>query len=283
MRSEAWRLILDGGADAAQNMAIDEAMLEACERAGPDAVPTLRIYGWSPPAYSLGRTQAGVDDRELARLRAAGVEVVRRPTGGDGVLHEHERTYAVVGALGSREFPRGVVATYARISRALLFGLTTLGVPGLHASRPEGPGRRAQPRAVCFERLSGCEIAVSGRKLVGAAQARRRGAFLQHGSIPLRLDAGRLGEMAGRPVAGDAFIDLTRAAGRKLTDEEDDRSLVEGFEREFGARLVASGLTRDEALRAAELRAWRYDSLSWTRDGAVGLRERRWSAATPPY
>src|SRR5262245_10322180 len=114
MRPEAWRLLLDGGADAAQNMAIDEAMLEAYEREGHALAPTLRLYGWSSPTYSLGRTQRGIASGDVERLRAKGFEVVRRPTGGDGVLHEHERTYAVVGALGSRDFPRGVVDTYAR-------------------------------------------------------------------------------------------------------------------------------------------------------------------------
>ena len=43
------RVIFDGALPAARNMALDEALLET---AGP---PVLRLYGWQPPALSLGR------------------------------------------------------------------------------------------------------------------------------------------------------------------------------------------------------------------------------------
>jgi len=185
MRPEAWRLLRDGGADAAQNMAIDEALLEAHER--DEALPpALRLYGWSSPSYSLGRTQRGIGSGDLERLLASGFEVVRRPTGGDGVLHEHERTYAVVGSLGSRDFPRGVVDTYARIARALVSAVSSLGVSDARSAQATRRTGR-QDAAVCFERLSGCEVTVQGQKLIGSAQARRRRAFLQHGSIPKTL------------------------------------------------------------------------------------------------
>ena len=279
MRPDAWRLIVDGGADAAQNMAIDESMLEAYEGGDPARPPTLRLYGWSTPTYSLGRTQRAVTGAAIERLLASGFEVVRRPTGGDAVLHEHERTYAVVGALGSEAFPGGVVATYARIARALVAALEILGIQGVASARAEGHPPRASRSSVCFERLSGCEVTAHGRKLVGSAQARRRRTFLQHGSIPIRLDARRLAEAAGRPVDGEAFTDLTTAGGREPGRDEIDRALVQGFQEAFGATLVAAPLTGAEALRAAELRAWRYDSLAWTRDGRFGERERRWSPA----
>lgn len=280
MRPEAWRLIVERGADAAQNMAIDEAILERYERAGDGLAPTLRLYGWSSPSYSLGRTQR-VGEDEVGRLIAGGFEVVRRPTGGDGVLHEHERTYAVVGALGSADFPGRVVETYARIARALVAAVAALGVADASSAASSRRTSR-EAAAVCFERLSGCEIVSAGRKLVGSAQARRRRAFLQHGSIPIHLAPERLAEAAGRPVDGATFTDLSRATGRDLSPEEVDRALVAAFEKEFSVRLVEAPLTPEESLRAAELRAWRYDSLAWTRDGAWGERERRWLGA-PAY
>jgi len=278
MSSEAWRLVVDGGADAAQNMAIDEALLETYERAGPSTAPTLRIYGWSSPSYSLGRTQR-VATGDVERVLSRGFEIVRRPTGGDGVLHEHERTYAVAGVVGSRDFPGGVVDTYARIARALVGAAVALGVAGARTAAPERRAAR-EPAAVCFERLSGCEVVSGGRKLIGSAQARRRRAFLQHGSIPIRLGAERLAEAAGRHVADGRFTDLARATGREPSPEDVDRALATAFESEFSVRLIAAPLTRAETLRAAELRAWRYDSLAWTRDGVWGARERYWLGAS---
>ena len=37
-----------------------------------------------------------------------------------------------------------------------------------------------------------------------------------------------------------------------------------------------------EALRAAELRCWKYDSMAWTLDGRIGAREARWGPAITP-
>ena len=79
-----WRLIVDGEADGATNMAVDQAILNAVVEGA--SRPTLRFYGWSPPCLSLGRSQP-YDDVSLQRCLADGVDVVRRPTGGRAILH----------------------------------------------------------------------------------------------------------------------------------------------------------------------------------------------------
>jgi lipoate-protein ligase A len=272
-----WRLIVDPPADGAWNMAVDEAILEGYERDGASRAPTLRLYGWDPAAISLGRSQPAPSSRHAATLAAGGIDLVRRPTGGEAVLHEIERTYAVVGTLGDSTFDRSVVATYKTIATALTAGLATLGV----ATVAVAP-RRDDPRrvgAACFERIGAWELSAGGRKLVGSAQARRRTAFLQHGSIPIRLHAERLSSVLGTTVDGSRFTDLTRAARRDVDPAAVDRALVRGFEEALGVRLVLGSLTEAEALRAAELRCWKYDSMAWTRDGRIGAREARWGPA----
>ncbi len=273
-----WRLIVDGTDDGAWNMAVDEAILEACEGAA-SSVPTLRLYGWTPAAVSLGRTQDARGSHDPEALREFGFDLVRRPSGGETVLHELERTYAVVGGLRSIAFPGGVVETYRAISHALIAGLSRLGIAAAGAPPRRPPGRAATP--VCFEHAGAFEIAVSGRKLVGSAQARRRTAFLQHGSIPFRLDPDRLGFVLGRAVDGSKFIDLERASRRSIESAELDRAIVAGFEEALGARFDRSALTEAESLRAAELRCWKYDSISWTAGGRIGAREARWGPVGP--
>jgi lipoate-protein ligase A len=260
-------------------MAVDEAILEAYERAAPKPAPTLRLYGWRPAALSLGRSQRADGAHDARVLAAEGIGLVRRPTGGVAVLHEFERTYAVVGALGAPPFSSGVIATYRAIAEALRRGLMRLGV----AAIPVEP-RRAAPRdtgAACFLRVGAWEIVADGRKLVGSAQARRRGAILQHGSIPLRLDPSRLAAVLGVPVDGSRFTDLERAKGGAVDPAALDRACVDGFEETFDVRLLEGSLTESEALRAAELRCWKYDSMAWTLGGAIGRRETRWGPAVP--
>lgn len=259
-------------------MAVDEALLD---RARPGDPPVLRLYRWTPGAVSLGRAQRRAATVDPARLRdAMGLELVRRPTGGLAVLHEREVTYAVVAGpdAAGAAFRGGVEATYRSIARALAAGLARLGleVDPLECALPgAAPSPRGADGASCFDRRTPSEIAWRGRKLVGSAQRRRRGAFLQHGSLPLALDPARLAAALGEPVRADAFVDLAAALGREPAAEEVQRALAEGF----GATR-AGGLRPDEVQRATELYSWKYVSLDWTLDGGSGARERR---VGPPW
>lgn len=170
-----WRLVLDEPRPAADNMAVDEALLEHARDTG-DAV--LRVYGWSNPSLSLGRNQPARGRYSLDRAAERGVSFVRRPTGGRAVLHFREITYSVTapdGALGS------LAESYARINRLLVDGLRRLGV----AAEAAAPAGVSPPPGVapCFETPVAGEIVADGRKLVGSAQLRDRDAILQHGSI----------------------------------------------------------------------------------------------------
>ena len=272
-----WRLLVDEPRDGAWNMAVDEAILERYERSDGEIPPTLRLYGWAPPAVSLGKSQRSEGAHDAAALARAGADLVRRPTGGEAVLHEHERTYAVVGLAGTPPFSARPVDAYRAIAGGIVRGLARLGIEA-EAVGPAAGVRRSKG-AICFERVGAWEIVVGGRKLVGSSQFRRRRAFLQHGSIPLRLNPARLAELTGVPVDGRRFTDLAAAASRAVDPQALDAAIVAGFEEAFGARLAHGALTDEEALRAAELRTWKYDSIAWTRDGVLGERERRWGPA----
>jgi len=88
----AFRLILQPPMEGRRNMAIDEALLLKASQG--DIAPVLRLYGFSPPTLSLGRFQRleGMIDRE--KIKMNGITLVRRPTGGQAVLHDQELTYA---------------------------------------------------------------------------------------------------------------------------------------------------------------------------------------------
>jgi len=273
----AWRLLRDDRQDGAWNMAVDEAILEGYETAPSPRRPTLRLYGWRPGAVSLGKSQRAASAHVPSMLAAEGVDLVRRPTGGEAVLHEHERTYAVVAAAGSPPFDGGPVDVYRVLARALVGALARLGVTA-HAAEPT-PGARAAPGAICFQRTGAWEITVGGRKVLGSSQFRKRRAFLQHGSLPWRLDAGRLAALTGVAVDPRQFIDLESAAGRSVAEAEIDAAFIAAFEETFGVDLEEGRLSEREALRAAELRCWKYDSMAWTLDATLGAREQRWGPA----
>ena len=69
MDSRAWALLESGSGNAAFNMALDEALLEAMPRL---QVPLLRLYSWTESAASFGYFQRYIEVERLTRLRQIG-------------------------------------------------------------------------------------------------------------------------------------------------------------------------------------------------------------------
>ena len=185
---------IDAAASGAQNMSRDRLLLRQAESfAGPMTV--VRLYGWSRPTVSLGRHQDAAQAVDLPCCRRNEIEWVRRPTGGRAVLHDEELTYAVV----SNEpdlFPLGSIsATYRLVSEILARGLGALGGTVSLQRRRGSAAHNGGAIKPCFATASRHEILFQGRKLVGSAQRRLRRSFLQHGSIPVRLDYQRQGKV----------------------------------------------------------------------------------------
>src|SRR5262245_24289067 len=228
-----WRFIVETGArTGAENMALDEAIMEAI--AAGDAPPTLRFYQWEPPCLSLGKRQP-LDGVDLAACRANGVDVVRRATGGWAILHTDELTYSVALKSDDPRVSGAILDTYRTLSQGLIAGLRLLGADA--EMNPVIPDGAQNTSAACFEVPSAYEITLGGRKLIGSAQTRPAGKVLQHGSLPLHGDIARvaryltfateaerqtlathlrerattLGDALGRPVA---FTEAAQAMAR---------------------------------------------------------------------
>jgi len=211
----AWEMSVDAaGRPGAENLAADQALLEEADRAGR---AFLRLYRFDPPCLSFGRNEPAREryDREaISRLR---LDVVRRPTGGRAVWHEHELTYAVaapVAAFGSlRDSYRAIHARLAAALRALGADAT------LAPDRPTAPPPRLDRPGPCFAMPIGGEVLVGGRKVVGSAQVRSGRAFLQHGSILLAGSQEVIGAVSRQPAAINATT-LSAALGRPVTFDE---------------------------------------------------------------
>jgi lipoate-protein ligase A len=225
-----FRLLLDGAADGPWNMAVDGALLESA-RGG---VCTLRLYRWAGPWLSLGRGQ-DPDPGLVARCTAAGVGVVRRPTGGLAVLHGADLTYAL--AAPEAVLPPGLQGSYALVARALTRAFETLDVP---TRRSPGAARPRRPRGFdCFAEPAEDELLARDRKLCGSAQRRSGGSVLQHGSIRLRPDPPRAAAAAGLdPGRSTSLAEL----GGNPDPERVADALVAAFAEVLGAPLVAGGL-----------------------------------------
>ena len=123
---DEWRLLPFQSGDAAENMAVDEAIFR--ERIRTKAPPTLRFYGWRTPAVSIGHNQDARREIDIVACRGLGIAIVRRPTGGKAVLHERELTYAVIAGDDVPPFPPDILETYRIISDCIGKGLAVCGI-----------------------------------------------------------------------------------------------------------------------------------------------------------
>ncbi len=267
-----WRLLYTPPSRGAWNMAVDESILEHIHRG--ESLPTLRLYTWEPACLSLGHAQPFADV-DMERVKKHGWEVVRRVTGGRAILHTDELTYSVTGSTEEPVLSGGVLESYNRLAQALLFAIRELGLPvEMKEHFPSGEPSTQNLNPVCFEVPSTYEITVSGKKLIGSAQARKKEGVLQHGSLPLTGDLTRICQAlvfkdeASRENVAQRL--LTRATtvesviGVKTDWETAAQAFVKGFEAQLGIHFQRGELSRSESERAEEFVNEKYTNPTWT-------------------
>lgn len=164
-------------------MAVDQAILESVNSV-PDAIPTLRIYRWSPATLSLGYFQR-YDDRQL-HPSSQDCDVVRRASGGGAIMHDQEITYSLTVPSANR-WAKKNQELYSLVHEAIIEVLASeYAVPSqLFANAAEHKSKDSPPKFLCFLRRSEGDIVCKGSKIVGSAQRRHKSAVLQHGSVLL--------------------------------------------------------------------------------------------------
>jgi lipoyl(octanoyl) transferase len=170
----------DGG--PVRDLAFETLLLERAAQGRA----AIAFASWPGPVVVLGYSQ-DANDVDLDWCRDRGVPVLRRLTGGTGVVHAGDLGVALALPV-EHPWARGIVALYDHFVDALLPGLTAAGgrlerlVAPRHAARVRSP--------ICFEdQLADTLVTTDGRKAVGCAQSRRAKAVLIHAAVLLGLDA----------------------------------------------------------------------------------------------
>lgn len=193
--SQPWRLIPPLVAPGVLQMALDGWLLDQHLHHGHP--PTLRFYTWDPPAISLGFSQRRniPDHWHGLTWRGQPVDLVQRPTGGRGVLHQGDLTYALVtsGLAGHRE------QVYRQLCQFLIQGWGQLGIELNFGSAPRPDLRSAN----CFALSTAADLVTpTGLKWIGSAQLRRGQGILQHGSMRLNPDPALYEQVFQTPAPG---------------------------------------------------------------------------------
>ena len=224
---------------AAENIALDEALLLDCEAAGPLA-QRLRLWEPASPLVVLGRSSDAEREVDLAACRRDGVPVLRRASGGCTVLSAPGcLMYAVV--LGYAQRPE-----LKAIHTAHRFVLDTLAtVLARHA-----PG---------LTRAGISDLALAGRKVSGNSLRCQRTHLLYHGTLLYGLDLELVGHYLHMPPRepdyrsgrGHAdFLAQLPMSREELTaavvDAFDTRETLADWPEQRTRQLVAERYGRDE-------------------------------------
>ncbi|HMD89085.1 MAG TPA: biotin/lipoate A/B protein ligase family protein [Anaerolineaceae bacterium] len=236
---------------AFMNMAIDEAIMESI-RSGT-SLPTIRFYGWSPSAISIGFFQGLLNEVNLDACQQAGVDVVRRLTGGGAVYHDSdgEVTYSILGPV--EIFPQKILDSYRVICSDILFALQLLGIQAN------------------FEPIN--DLTVDGKKISGNAQTRRSGVLLQHGTILYKVDVETMFSLLN--VSKEKISDKLISSVKKRVTSVDSYSsapiqdFFEAMEKGFSRdrEIIYAEYTAEELSRARQLAEQKYSTNNW-----IGMR-----------
>jgi lipoate-protein ligase A len=232
----SWRV-----ADGPWQMAADEALLASAL----EGIASLRFYGWPAATLSLGYFQPAAV--RLTDPLLTPLPWLRRPTGGEALVHHHEVTYAL--ALPAGPPWQSAAKPWARRMHEIIrSALADLGTTTRLCEQEQRLGD-----VLCFLHLTPNDLLCGSTKVVGSAQRRPRGALLQHGSILL-----------ARSPHTPALPGLHELAGLPQQSEERVIAAVSNaLKQETGWELVDEEWTASELRRAEELAVTRYQSDAW--------------------
>jgi lipoate-protein ligase A len=191
----SWLLINSGKCDAAFNMALDEALLEAMPRLQK---PVLRFYGWTEPAATFGYFQKYAEVERATLLRP----LIRRPTGGGIVPHAADWTYSAIFPPGHEWHSLKAEESYRRIHDWLRLAFAEMQV-----ATELAPCCKKTLPGQCFVGHEKSDLLWHGKKIAGAAQRRNKLGLLIQGSVqPPPMDLARADwEAAMATVAQNSF------------------------------------------------------------------------------
>jgi lipoate-protein ligase A len=265
-----WRLLNNKFYNIFENMAIDEAIFQ--ETIKNKKPPTIRFYGSHPAAVSIGYFQDLRKEINIEKCNNMGIDIVRRQTGGKAAFHFEEITYSVIARDEEKLFPPDILGTYKVISKCIARGLAYLGIKANLAEN----GRdsiEGKLNSYCFSSSSKNELLVGGRKICGSAQVRRKGGFLQHGSLLLSFDPIKTAALL-LPTRTPEQLQKLKKSVAALNEEllapvdvqEVCLKLKEGFINELGIEFMDGSLTLAEETLKNKLME-KYSNALWNIEG----------------
>ena len=184
--SATWRVLEYGSELAAANMAVDEVLYDGV-RAGES--PVLRLYTWNAPAVTIGRFQSIPRTISVNAAIQHNLPLIRRITGGRGILHGDDLTLSVVCKTSHVGLQAGFIPPikqlYSIITEVLSEAITAAGVVAAPGQSVDARRDAASATGDCFAMVASSDLVSSGTKVLGGAMHVADDNILFQASIPL--------------------------------------------------------------------------------------------------
>lgn len=242
--------VIESSGTAAENMAIDEAIMKHVFMGRSQ--PTLRLYSWNPSTVSIGYFQSIKAEVDTEKCKELGINIIRRQTGGGAVFHDHEITYSFI--IPKELIEGDTLQVYEKISRPIIKSLNDIGIEAEFAPIND--------------------IIVNGKKISGCAQTVKDGVVLQHGTILLSVDVDKMfsclkvpdekmkdkiiKNVKERVTSVSDFVDVDANLIRKIKD-----LVIDNFSKEFGNDAFKEDLSETEDIMKKKLIIEKYDTENW--------------------
>ncbi len=230
-----WRLLDTGHMTAAENMALDDTLLELKgQRKSPD---TIRFLQFSPPSVLIGYHQSVEEEIRESFCLENGIDINRRITGGGAIFFDENQIGWEI--ICDKDFFDMEIPNQ-RLFRSLCEPVVkALGYMGLEASfRPRN------------------DIEIGGRKISGTGGTESDRAFFFQGTMLVDFDVDTMLKGLKIPVeklkakeidsVKERVTCLNWELGHTPGQEDIRKSIVKGFEECLDIKLVPSGLTPEE-------------------------------------
>ena len=209
------------------NMEFDVKLLtKAIEK--KENSPIIRFYGWKPACVSLGRNQS-FEKINTDFCKQNNIDIVKRVTGGRGLLHDDEVTYSFICPISFLKNGESVIQSYKEISSAIIEGFKLINI-NLELG---GKKKIEASHDYCMLLSTGADLSYNGKKLIGSAQYRTQGYILQHGSVLFSYNK-ELIEKIFNETTDKTAITCISEINTKLTRLHIINAMKDGFISYFG-------------------------------------------------
>lgn len=234
-KSRVWRFLDTGYRTAAENMALDDVILESVSK---DMSPnTIRLLRFRPPAVLVGYHQDVEHEVRLEYVKEKNIDVNRRITGGGAIYFDETSIgWEIIAKKGDLPTYRNFTALFETMCKGIINALRRFGISA--SFRPKN------------------DVEIDGRKISGTGGTEKDDAILFQGTLlvdfdvetmikALRIPTIKLKDKELKSVK-DRITCMKWELGYVPTYDEIKMAIKRGFEEEFNIKLMDNGLTQYE-------------------------------------